>query len=216
MRKRTIPAVIWTCILFFALAFLLIQAADGAEMKCRSTAARAAHPAAAWVRRAAAPDAGASTERETECGILYDPDTGELLPPEQEYPEDVADPDAEDVELLAIAIYCEAGADYISDDTRRMVGDVILNRVNDDRFPDTILDVLTAPRQYGRFAWTGVVWPARASNACEAHAVARAQEIARSLLLGEHSDLYAAGYIWQAEFRQGTDCIKSDGIWFGR
>lgn len=97
-----------------------------------------------------------------------------------------------------------------------MVGDVILNRVEDDRFPDTVEGVLTQRAQYGRFHWTGVVWPARASNAGEAHAVERAREIARSLLQGEHSELYGAGYIWQAEFQQGSDRIQRDGIWFGR
>ncbi len=126
------------------------------------------------------------------------------------------EPDPEEVELLAIAIYCEAGADSLSDGTRRMVGDVILNRVADGRYPDTVAAVLTQKAQYGRFHWTGVVWPARAQNAGEAHAVARAREIARSLLMGEHSELYAAGYIFQAEFRQGKDWIQSDGIWFGR
>lgn len=121
-----------------------------------------------------------------------------------------------DLEYLACVIYCEAGSDSISDDTRRMVGDVVLNRVNDSRFPDSIYAVLTQKAQYGRFHWTGIVWPARAENASEAHAVARARDIARELLEGTHSELYGEGYIWQAEFKQGTGCVQSDGIWFGR
>ena len=126
------------------------------------------------------------------------------------------EPDPQDVEYLAIAIYCEAGADSISDETRYMVGDVILNRVADERFPDTIYDVLTQKAQYGRFYLTGIVWPDRAENACEAHAVARAREIAYNLLTGTHSELFGEGYIWQAEFKQGKGGVVRDGIFFGR
>ena len=38
-----------------------------------------------------------------------------------------------ELELLACVIYCEAGSDSISDETRRMVGEVVLNRVADPR-----------------------------------------------------------------------------------
>lgn len=125
-------------------------------------------------------------------------------------------PDPDEVEWLAIAIYNEAGSDSISDETRRMVGDVILNRVDDDRFPDTIYDVLTQRAQYGRFYWTGIVWPSRAQNASEANAVSRARDIATDLLKGNHSRLYGEGYIWQSEHKQSKDSFKQDGIWFGR
>lgn len=138
-------------------------------------------------------------EQAWQCGILYALETGELIDPVEVFGSTVDETgaaveetapavDETDVELLAIAIYCEAGADSISDETRRMVGDVILNRVEDDRFPDTVEGVLTQ----------------------------RARQIARSLFQGEHSELYGAGYIWQAEFQQGSDRIQRDGIWFGR
>lgn len=139
------------------------------------------------------------------CGIFYDSETVE----EPEL-------DEAEVEMLACVIYCEAGADSISDDTRRMVGDVVLNRVKDSRFPDSIEAVLTQRAQYGRFHWTGVVWPSRASQDSEQHAVDRAYRIARELLSGEHSALYGEGYIYQAEFKQGSGSIESDGIYFGR
>ena len=144
------------------------------------------------------------------CGILYD---SEVV---QEYPEDGIEIDEYAVEMVACVIYCEAGADYISDETRRMVGDVVLNRVEDTRFPDTIEGVLTQRAQYGRFYWTGVVWPSRANSEAESAAVDRAYRIARELLTGEHSALYGQGYIWQSENRQSKDSIYQDGIWFGR
>lgn len=123
-----------------------------------------------------------------------------------------------EIEMLACAIYQEAGGDACCDLCRHRVGDVILNRMEDDRFPDTVEEVLTAYRQYGRFYWTGVVWPDRAENPGEAHAVARAWETARDILSGEHSDLYGQGYIYQAEFEQGADIIYCEdcGIYFGR
>lgn len=137
------------------------------------------------------------------------PEHAETEPPAPE-------PDEAEVEMLACAIYCEAGGDACSDLCRYYVGDVILNRVNDPRFPDTIEAVLTQKSQYGRFYWTGIVWPERANYPGEAAAVARAYDTARALLSGEHSELYGAGYIWQAEFTQGTDVIYLDGTYFGR
>lgn len=126
--------------------------------------------------------------------------------------------DPEDLELLACVIYQEAGADYCCDDCRRRVADVVLNRVEDDKFPDNIQDVLTQKRQYGRYYWTGVVWPERAKNDCEKHAVERAYRIAEEVLKGEHSELYGEGYIWQAEFKQGTGVVYCDQckIYFGK
>lgn len=121
-----------------------------------------------------------------------------------------------DLELLACVIYQEAGGDAVCDDCRYRIADVVLNRLMDPRFPDTIHDVLTAESQYGRFHWTGVVWPERASYDSEQHAVERAYEVATEVLDGTHSDLYGKGYIWQAEFVQGTDVIYCCGHYFGR
>lgn len=124
--------------------------------------------------------------------------------------------DKGDWERLAVAIYQEAGSDWISDETRRMVADVVLNRVMDDRFPDTIEGVLTQPWQYGRFCETGICWPERASQAGEQAAVERARRIAEEVLSGEHSALYGEGYVFQAEFGQGAEGFWQDGLYFGR
>lgn len=136
---------------------------------------------------------------------------------EKEEPEVVVTKDSHDpVELLACVIYQEAGSDSICDECRYRVADVVLNRVNDPRFPDTIYEVLTAPSQYGNYSKTGVVWPSRASNKGEAHAVQRAYNIAMSVMAGTHSDLYGEGYVWQAQFIQGKDNIYCCGHYFGR
>lgn len=124
--------------------------------------------------------------------------------------------DQHDLELLAIAIYKEAGGDSCCDECRRRVADVILNRVNSDWYPDTIEEVLTQYRQYNTFYWTGVVWPERANEPGEQEAVERAYRIAEEVLRGNHSDLYGDTYYGQAEFRQGKSQIECCGIYFSK
>ena len=120
-----------------------------------------------------------------------------------------------ELELLAITIYCEAGSDSITNETRRMVGEVVLNRVADERYPDTIEAVLTQRGQYGRFHYTGVVWPARAGRSVEAHAVERAYECARTVFEAER--LLPTDTIYQAGFRQGRECVVHvPGFYFCR
>lgn len=121
-----------------------------------------------------------------------------------------------DLELLACVIYQEAGGNECCDTCRRRVADVVLNRVADPRFPNTIKAVLTAKNQYGRYYYTGVVWPSRAKNKYEKDAVARAYRIAEEVLNGQHSDLYGKGYVWQASFKQGSSQIYCCGTYFGK
>lgn len=121
----------------------------------------------------------------------------------------------EDLELLACVIYQEAGGDACSDETRRMVGEVVLNRVADPRWPDTIEGVLTQPSQYGRMHWTGVIWPARASKAGEQHAVERAYACAEAVFTQER--LLPEDVVFQAAFVQGREIVVHvPGFYFCR
>lgn len=119
----------------------------------------------------------------------------------------------EELEILALIVYQEAGGDKVSDDTRRLVAQVFLNRVNDSRFPDSFYEVATANRQYGRLYWTGIVWPERASSQAEAHAVERAYKIAQEVLESDEP-VCPAGVIFQAEFVQGDIYAEQDGMYF--
>lgn len=121
-----------------------------------------------------------------------------------------------DIEMLACVIYQEAGGDTHCDECRRRVADIVLNRVADDRFPNSIYEVLTQKSQYGKFSTTGIVWPSRADNPGEKNAVERAYRIAEEVLAGQHSDVYGEGYIWQATFKQGKEQFYCCGHWFGR
>lgn len=119
----------------------------------------------------------------------------------------------EELEILAVIIYQEAGGDACSDDTRRKVGSVFINRVNSPLFPDTFIEVATAKRQYGTLYLTGIKWPDRASKQQEADAVERAYTIAKELLI--HGSVLPDDVIWQAEFEQGDGIYAyQDGIYF--
>lgn len=119
----------------------------------------------------------------------------------------------EELDILALIVYQEAGGDGVSDDTRRLVAQVFLNRVNDSRFPDSFYEVATEERQYGRLYWTGIVWPDRASSQAEAHAVERAYRIAQEVLEADEP-VCPEGVIFQAEFVQGDIYEEQDGMYF--
>ena len=120
-----------------------------------------------------------------------------------------------DLHDLALVIYREAGGDACSDACRQMVGEVVLNRVADDRFPDTIEEVLLQPRQYGRLDQLGLVWPARAFQEEEEAAIVRAYKCAQSLLDGTAKRLLPEDVIFQSEYVQG-EIVAVDGFYFCR
>lgn len=54
----------------------------------------------------------------------------------------------EDMMLLSKIIYAEAGSQWLSDEWKMCVGEVVLNRVASPEFPNTIKEVLEQPGQY--------------------------------------------------------------------
>ncbi|MBP8639590.1 MAG: cell wall hydrolase [Oscillospiraceae bacterium] len=54
----------------------------------------------------------------------------------------------DDLMLLAKIIYAEAGSEWLSDEWKMCVGEVVLNRVASPEFPNTIKEVLDQPGQY--------------------------------------------------------------------
>ena len=59
-----------------------------------------------------------------------------------------------DLDLLSRLIYAEAGCAWIPDWVQRMVGSVVLNRVESQYYPDTIREVIYQPGQYAP-TWDG-------------------------------------------------------------
>lgn len=157
----------------------------------------------------------AKVEPEPVEQMLVLPVKPERIPAEVEpAPEPEPTYTAEELELLALVIYQEAGGDACSDETRLRVGCVVLNRVEHPEFPATIYDVVTEERAYGELYWTGPVWPDRAEYECEAHAVARAYDIAKRVLEGER--VLPEDVIFQSEFIMGEIVAHSDGMYFCR
>jgi len=55
----------------------------------------------------------------------------------------------EDITLMAAIVYYEAGHQCM--EGRQYVVDVILNRLDDKRFPDSVVEVLSAPKQFSTY-----------------------------------------------------------------
>lgn len=164
--------------------------------------------------RAAAVESPTTVEPVAVAPVARTEEEPEVPTPVQEEEKKV---DPETLEHLAIVIYREAGGDAVCDECRTRVADVALNRVSDDRFPDTLAEVLTQKSQYGTMYWDGIVWPERAENPGEAHAVERAYVIAEDVLQGEHSELYGEGYIFQSEFpKLGEQAVECCGIYYAK
>lgn len=111
----------------------------------------------------------------------------------------------EELELLALIIYQEQGGNASCDGCRISVGNVVLNRVNDDRFPNTIREVVTQKGQYHGQS-NGPKWPKRASHTNEQEAVKRAYECAERVLNGE--SVVPENVVWQANFKQGKGTYR--------
>lgn len=109
----------------------------------------------------------------------------------------------EDLIYLAKIVENEAGADYCTDAHQRAVASVVLNRVSDPRFPDTILGVITQGWN-GECALQYAVGGWERFNALEPSD--RAIENARYVL--EHGAT-VDGAVWQAEFPQGNAILAT-------
>ncbi len=101
---------------------------------------------------------------------------------------------AEELDLLARIINAEAGV--MSDEAQQLVGNVVLNRVEDARFPDTIKDVIYQKGQYSP-TWNGAI---------KKEPTERAINNAKRLLDGER--FCDKNVVWQAEFKQGKGVYK--------
>ena len=106
----------------------------------------------------------------------------------------------EDLYILSHIISAEAG--NFSEDMMLSVGSVVLNRVQDDRFPDTIEEVVFQQGQYSP-TWNGAYYAEPTEAACE---------VAKTLL--EEGPTIDPSVVWQAEFPQGQGVYDTiDSPW---
>lgn len=101
----------------------------------------------------------------------------------------------EDLYYLSHVIYAEAGSDCCTDEHQKLVGMVVLNRVADPRFPNTIKEVVLQPGQYACVS----------NGSFYLEPSERAVQNAIAVFSGEVD--CPANVIFQAEFPQG------DGIY---
>ena len=131
-------------------------------------------------------------------------------------------PVAEEVELITIdqtealamgidaVISSEVKGEWVSDTTLLMVGNVIMNRTNDSRYPDTVDQVLTQPYQFSCFSTAGLKWVGKAANdmAFRDRCIAAAEAV----MNGER--LLNYGVVYVSSSQQGTVEAQLDGLYF--
>lgn len=105
-----------------------------------------------------------------------------------------------DLYVLSHIISAESG--NCSEEMMIAVGSVVLNRVNDERFPDTIEEVVFQEGQYSP-TWNGAYY---------ADPTEGAVEVAKMLL--EEGSQIDSNVVWQAEFPQGVGTYDTiDSPW---
>lgn len=112
---------------------------------------------------------------------------------------------SEDLEVLTRIIYGESGSDWCSDQMQLYVGSVFLNRVKSNEFPNTFKEVAFQDGQYSCTHKGSGYW---------LEPNERARKNAEYLLTnGSQLD---SSYLWQANFKQGTNIIKVQNMYFGK
>ena len=102
-----------------------------------------------------------------------------------------------ELDMLSRIIYAEAGSDCITDEHQQLVGMVVINRINDPRFPDTMEEVIMAKGQYDCVR-NGSYYKKPSE---------RAIENAKKVLCGEVDA--PPNMVYQAEFPQGYEIYKT-------
>lgn len=101
-----------------------------------------------------------------------------------------------ELDMLSRIIFAEAGSDCISDEHQQLVGMVVINRINDPRFPDTMEGVIMAKGQYACVD----------NGSYYMQPSERAIENAKKVLNGEVTA--PKEMVYQAEFVQGYEVYK--------
>lgn len=100
----------------------------------------------------------------------------------------------DDLWYLSRVIQAESG--YCSEEMQEDVGSVVLNRLNDDRFPDTIPEVIEQPGQYSTASYLSSQDPTES-----------ALKVAKDLL--KNGSKLPGDVIYQANFPQGSGTYKT-------
>lgn len=113
----------------------------------------------------------------------------------------------EDIRILTTTVFHEAG--HTTEQLRQYVAQVVLNRVEDSRFPDTVKGVITQPGQYSTKYAT-----VEAANAIQAtdskngtYYYGICEDSVKAAMMGQVEML--SNVLYQANFSQGKGVWKS-------
>ena len=113
----------------------------------------------------------------------------------------------EDIRILTTTVFHEAG--HTTEQLRQYVAQVVLNRVEDSRFPDTVKGVITQPGQYSTKYAT-----VEAANAIQATASKNGtyyygicEDSVKAAMMGQVE--MPSNVLYQANFSQGKGVWKS-------
>lgn len=108
------------------------------------------------------------------------------------------------------AVVSSECGNMVSDATMVMVGNVIMNRTEDSRYPDTVDQVLMQPKQFSCFSESGMKWVGRAAN--DAAFQKRCMNAAEAAMSGERLLSYSVVYV--SGVKQGSVEAQLDGLYF--
>ena len=112
---------------------------------------------------------------------------------------------AEELEILARIIHGESGSNWCSDKMQLYVGSVFLNRVASEYFPNTFYEVAFQEGQYSCTRKGSGYWETPTER-----------DYANAEYLLINGSQLESNYVWQSNFRQGTDIIQEQNMYFGR
>jgi hypothetical protein len=113
--------------------------------------------------------------------------------------------DEKSLEILSRIIHGESGSNWCSDQMQLYVGSVFLNRVASEHFPNTFEEVAFQEGQYSCTRKGSGYWQEPTER-----------DIANARYLLENGSQLEANYLWQSQYKQGTDIIKVQNMYFGR
>lgn len=106
--------------------------------------------------------------------------------------------DFDELYLLAKIVEAEAGSEWLTDEHKRLVASVVLNRVEHWYYPDNIFDVV---HQKGQYAAVG-------SNYFD-NLIPSKNSVVNALFVLENGSICDENIVYQAEFKQGSGVYKT-------
>lgn len=113
--------------------------------------------------------------------------------------------DEESLEILARIIHGESGSNWCSDKMQLYVGSVFLNRVASEHFPNTFKEVAFQENQYSCTRQGSGYWQEPTER-----------DYANARFLIKNGSQLDKDYLWQSNFKQGTDVIQEQNMYFGK